>query len=374
MLKKKIAVMVTVVTLLFLGGLAQEVRAVEAVIGTEIVKTIYKVENLVRVADNVVILFDSSGSMGEPFDGSGATKLDAATKILKQRASLLPETYPELNVGLYLYTPPGNVVPGMPTFEFYKMQPFNKTAFIKAVDQLPKEASGPTLMVNAFRKLGSLLDSLSGRTVVLLFTDGTHSDEGATDSPLTLAKKMAAKHNVSFQVVSTTDDETKIKLMEAVASINSSSKVHPFEELLKRPEVFTGAVFAIEESYVTSFEAQEKIVGFKLDMIQFDFDKAELEAEYAGELDTVGEILKTNPKTYIVLAGHTDNVGTDEYNLALSHERVEAVAAYLAERFKIDSRRIETFGYGSASPVASNDTAEGREKNRRVVGFIAGVN
>lgn len=374
MLKKRIAVMVTVVTALFLGGHVKEVQAVEAVIETEVVKTIYKVESLVRVADNVVILFDSSGSMGETFDDSGATKLDAATKILKQRASLLPDTYPDLNVGLYLYTPPAKAVPGMPAFEFYKMQPFSKAAFINAADQLPREASGPTLMVNAFRKLGTILDGLSGRTVVFLFTDGTNSDEGATESPLTLAKKMAAIHNVSFQIVSTTDDETKIKLMEAVASINGSSKVHPFEELLERPEVFTGAVFAIEESYVTSFETQEKIVGFKLGMIHFDFDKAELEAEYAGELDTVGEILKTNPKTYIVLAGHTDNVGTDEYNIALSHERVEAVAAYLAERFKIDSSRIETFGYGSASPVASNDTAEGREKNRRVVGFIAGVN
>jgi len=374
MLKKRIAVMVTVVTALFLGGLVSEVQAVEAVMKTEFVKTIYKVENLVRVADNVVVLFDSSGSMGETFDDSGVTKLDAATKILKQRVSLLPEAYPELNVGLYLYTPPGKVVPGAPTFEFYKTQPFNKTAFINAVDQLPKEASGPTLMVNGMRKLGSLLDRLSGRTVVFLFTDGTHSDKGATESPLTLARKMAAKHNVSFQVVSTTDEKAKIELMEAVASINESSKVHPFEELLDRPEVFTGAVFAIEESYVTSFEAQEKIVGFKLDMIHFNFDKAELEAEFAGELDTVGEILKTNPNSYIVLAGHTDSTGSNEYNLALSHKRVEAVATYLAKRFKIDTDRIETFGYGSASPVASNDTAAGREKNRRVVGFIAGVN
>ena len=372
--RRNIVVMLTVVTALFLGGLTQEVQAIEAVVATEVVKTIYKVESLVRVADNVVILFDSSGSMGETFDDSGVTKLAAATKILKQRVSLLPGSYPELNVGLYLYTPPAKPVPGAPTFEFYKTQPFNKTAFINAADQLPKEASGPTLMVNAMRKLSTLLDSLSGRTTVFLFTDATHSDDGATESPLTLAKKMAAKHNVSFQVISTTDDKVKMKLMEAVASINASSKVHPFEELLERPEVFTGAVFAIEESFVTSFETKKKIVGFKLDMIHFNFDKAELEAEFTGELDAVGEILKTKPNSYIVLAGHTDNVGSDKYNVALSHQRVEAVAAYLAKRFKIDPSRIETFGYGSASPVATNDTAEGREKNRRVVGFIAGVN
>lgn len=374
MKRKNIVVMITIVTAFFLGGIIQEAQAVEALIGTEVVKTIHKIENLVRVADNVVILFDSSGSMGETFDNSGVTKLDAAAKILKQRVSLLPSSYPELNVGLYLYTPPANAAPGAPTFAFYKMQPFNKTAFINAVDQLPKEASGPTLMVNAMKKLGSLLDGLSGRTVVVLFTDGSYSDELTIDSPLTLAKKMAAKHNVSFQVVSTTDDKARIKLMEAVASINVSSKVYPFEDLLERPEVFTGAVFALEESYVTSFETQKKIIGFKLDMIHFNFDKAELEAEFTGELNTVGEILKTNPNSYIVLAGHTDNVGSEAYNLTLSHKRVEAVAAYLAKRFKIDPSRIETFGYGSASPVATNDTAEGREKNRRVVGFIAGVN
>lgn len=374
MVRKNLAVMMIAVATLFISGLTQEAQALEPVMGTETVKTMHKVEELVRVADNVVILFDSSGSMGKTFDNSGTTKLDAATKILQQRASLLPGSFPDLNVGLYLYTPPLKPVPGMPTFEFYKMQPFDQAAFINAAGQLPKEASGPTLMVNAFRKLGTILDGLSGRTVVFLFTDGTHSDEGATDSPLTLAKRMAAKHNVSFQVISTTDDETKIKLMEAVASINGSSKVHPFEELLARPEVFTGAVFAIEESYITSVESQERIVGFKLDMIHFDFDKAELEAEFSGELDTVGEILKTNPNSYIVLAGHTDSTGSEEYNLALSHRRVEAVAAYLAERFKIDPSRIETFGYGSASPIDSNDTAAGREKNRRVVGFIGGVN
>lgn len=373
MLKKKIAVMVSVVAALFLGGLVQEVQALEAVVETEVIETISKVESLVRVADNVIILFDSSGSMGKPFDDTGVTKLAAATKILKQRASLLPDTYPDLKVGLYSYTPSNNPVAGMPTSVFYEMQPFNKAAFKKAVDQLPKEASGPTLMVNAFRKLGTFLDTLSGRTVVFLFTDGTHSDEGATDSPLTLAQKMAKKHNVGFQVISTTDEKGKLKLLEAVASINGSSKVHPFEEMLSRPEVFTGAVFAIEESYVTSVETKDKVVGFKLDMIHFNFDQDTLEVEFAGELNAVGDVLKKNPKSYIVLAGHTDSKGSDEYNLALSYKRVEAVATYLAKEFKIDASRIETFGYGSASPIASNDTAEGREKNRRVVGFIAGL-
>ena len=60
------------------------------------------------------------------------------------------------------------------------------------------------------------------------------------------------------------------------------------------------------------------------------------------------------------MAGHTDNKGSEEYNLSLSHQRVEAVADYLAKEFNIDSSRIATFWYKEAAPVASNDTEEGR--------------
>ena len=371
MSRKMIVATLFVATAFVLGGLVPESQAIEAVVATKVVKKIDKIETLKRIADNVIILFDSSGSMGEPFGDSGMSKLEAATTILKRRADLLPDSYPELKVGLYSYTPSNKEDPRT---VFYKLQPFKKAEFQKAVYELPKEASGPTLMVAAMRKLGSFLDGLSGNTVVFLFTDGTHSDQGATDSPLTLARKIASKHDVDFQVISTTDEEVKVKLMEAVASINEASRVHSFEDMIERPEVFSGSVFALEETFIVTAETQEEVVGFKLDRIKFGFDDAEINVEFDAELDTVGEILQSNPLSYIVLAGHTDNVGTEEYNLALSHKRVEAVSRYLVKKFNIDPSRISTFWYGSAAPVAPNDTEAGRQKNRRVVGFIAGVN
>jgi len=371
MVRKKIAVMIFVATAFVLGSLVPESQAVEAVVATTVVKKIDKIETLTRVADNVIILFDSSGSMGEPFGDSGMSKLDAAKTILKRRADLLPDSYPSLKVGLYSYTPSNKEDPKT---AFYPLQPFNKTEFQKAVDELPKEASGPTLMVAALRKLDRYLDGLSGNTVVFLFTDGTHSNQDTIDSPLTLARKIVEKYDVDFQVVSTTDEEVKVKLMEAVASLDNGSRVHTFEDMIERPEVFSGAVFALEETFIVTAETREEVVGFKLDRIKFGFDDAEINVEFDAELDTVGEILQSNPLSYIVLAGHTDNVGTEEYNLALSHKRVEAVARYLVKKFSIDPSRISTFWYGSAAPVAPNDTEAGRQKNRRVVGFIAGVN
>ena len=374
MMRKTTTVIIAFMAVLFFGVAVQEAQAVEAITKTDVVKTVYKVENLVRIADNVIVLFDSSGSMGETFDDSGMTKLQAAKRLLKQRADMFPADYSALNVGLYSYTPAANTVANAENSEFYKMQPFNKAAFQKAVDQLPDEASGPTLMVSGMRRLAKIMENLSGRTVVFMFTDGSNSDVGASESPLELAKKIAQKHDVDFQVISTTDTETNIKLMEAVASINEASRVHTFESMLNRPEVFTGSVFALEESYVVTAKTRDKIVGFKLDHIQFGFDKSGIEIEFTMDLDIVGEILNQSPDSYIVLAGHTDNRGTAEYNLALSHQRVETVAGYLAKEFQIDSSRISMFWYGEAAPVASNDTVEGRQQNRRVVGFIAGVN
>ena len=361
-------------TIFLIGGFAQHSQALEPITQSEVVETIYKVEELVRIADNVVIMFDSSGTMGKPYGNSGMTKLQAAKKLLKQRTDVFPGEYSELKVGLYLYTPPINTEATAKTAEYYKTQPFNKAAFQAAVDKLPDEASGPTLMVSGLRRLGNALDALSGRTVVFLFTDGSHSDAGATESPLELAQAIAKKHDVEFHLISTTDDKTHTKLMEAVASLNEGSRVHTLESLLDRPEVFIGAVFALEENYVTSATEMAQIVGFRLDSIKFGFDKSDIEIEFTEELNAVGGILNEHPNSYIVLAGHTDNTGSEEYNLALSHQRVEAVAEYLAGEFDIDPSRITTFWYGSAAPVASNDTEEGRQKNRRVVGFIAGVN
>jgi len=374
MTRKPKNLMLVLLGVFLIGGLVQESQAVEPITTTDVVTKVYKVENLVRIADNVIILFDSSGTMGAPYGDSGMTKLEAAKKLLLQRTDAFPEEYSDLNIGLYLYTPPLNKPANAETAEYYRTQPFSKPAFQSAVALLPDEASGPTLMVSGLRRLDKVMEGLTGRTVVFMFTDGSHSDQGATENPLELAQKIAQKHDVNFQLISTTDDETNLKLMEAVASINEASRVHPLETLLDRPEVFTGAVFVLEESYVVTATERDKIVGFKLDQIEFGVDKSNIEVEFIQGLDTVGEILLQNRDSYIVLAGHTDSTGTEEHNLALSHQRVEAVANYLAKEFQIDLSRISMFWYGEAAPIASNDTEEGRQQNRRVVGFISGIN
>ncbi|MFM7078738.1 MAG: OmpA family protein, partial [Bacteroidota bacterium] len=101
-----------------------------------------------------------------------------------------------------------------------------------------------------------------------------------------------------------------------------------------------------------------------LNNIFYDFDKASLRKESISELDRLTELLKDNPSMRIELSSHTDSKGTDEYNVKLSQMRAQAVVDYLKYR-GVNAERLVAKGYGESKPVATNDTDEGRQLNRR---------
>jgi outer membrane protein OmpA-like peptidoglycan-associated protein/Tfp pilus assembly protein PilF len=96
----------------------------------------------------------------------------------------------------------------------------------------------------------------------------------------------------------------------------------------------------------------------------FDTDKADLRSESFPELNKLKQLLVENPTMRIQLRGHTDSQGSDTHNLDLSDRRAKAVVAYLIKNGIADSR-LEAKGYGETMPIASNDTPEGRQSNRR---------
>jgi OOP family OmpA-OmpF porin len=97
----------------------------------------------------------------------------------------------------------------------------------------------------------------------------------------------------------------------------------------------------------------------------FAFNSAALTPEAEAALAKTIESLKANPAIRVSVNGYTDNVGADSYNLTLSKRRAESVKQHLVAG-GIDAGRIETRGFGAASPVADNSTPEGRAANRRV--------
>lgn len=102
--------------------------------------------------------------------------------------------------------------------------------------------------------------------------------------------------------------------------------------------------------------------------IHFATNSAVISPKSHRQLEEIARAL-TEPalsSSRILIEGHTDNVGSDAYNLELSSKRAESVKRYLVEKFGIDANRLETRGFGSSRPVASNDTSWGRAQNRRV--------
>ena len=100
--------------------------------------------------------------------------------------------------------------------------------------------------------------------------------------------------------------------------------------------------------------------------IFFDFNKSELKPESKPALDEVAKLLKANPSMRVWVLGHTDSVGLIDANMKLSDARAASVVKTLVSDYSISATRLKGYGVGPLSPVASNDTEEGKARNRRV--------
>jgi outer membrane protein OmpA-like peptidoglycan-associated protein len=170
-----------------------------------------------------------------------------------------------------------------------------------------------------------------------------------------------------------------------VASTNNGAGNYEFKIVNKTAKDYKlsiesdGYVFVNQTVKIQGATDQEKTVTRTIQMrklsvgvtsilrnLYFDFDKATFETESYGELNKLEAMLRQNENLKVEIGGHTDAVGTKNYNIFLSRKRAEAVKDYLTKK-GIDPRRIKAVGYGKTKPLASNDDeAEGREINRRV--------
>ncbi len=101
------------------------------------------------------------------------------------------------------------------------------------------------------------------------------------------------------------------------------------------------------------------------DSILFDYDSYDLRPDARATLSELASVFSRYPETRLLVEGHTDSTGSEEYNQLLSERRADSVASDLIQR-GVEARRIEMHGYGKSRPVADNSTPEGRQLNRRV--------
>jgi OOP family OmpA-OmpF porin len=354
------------------------VLAAEVMVQQVPVQRVRVVQDVVKTADNVAVLFDASGSMQNLYKDTNKKKVTLAEEIFKERAARVPDL--DWNVGLYLYTP---------WKVFYEMQPFNKEKFAAAIDAMDaykpslSYENQPSPLGEAIMNLDPILAKLSGKTVVFVFTDGQYTLGERKIKPVEAAREIASKYDVNFYVISSAQSPKAEKLVDDLASVNPGSRMVTFDAMLERPEYTTGAIYMVIDKAIVETELVSKVVGVQLDNILFAFDKATINPEYDDKLDTLAKFLEEHPETYVVIEGFTDRTGNSKYNLELSRRRAMAVQDYLMQRYTvlaaqpltptIAEERFVTIWHGKALPVASNDTAEGRRLNRRVRITVRGL-
>ncbi|MGE0775699.1 MAG: OmpA family protein [Sphingomonadaceae bacterium] len=154
----------------------------------------------------------------------------------------------------------------------------------------------------------------------------------------------------------------------------------------KRTEMIVGAgIGALAGTAVGAYmdkqerELREKTAGTDVEVVRsgddlllnmpsgitFETNSYAIQPQFRQTLDNVASTLAQYNQTYIDVYGHTDSTGGDGVNIPLSQNRAKSVADYLSMR-GVSSARVGTQGFGSSQPLASNETAEGRQKNRRV--------
>lgn len=200
-------------------------------------------------------------------------------------------------------------------------------------------------------------------------------------TPLTLMKGIVTDARTEEPVKATielTDNATN----EVIATFSSNELTGRYLVTLPAGKNYgvtvraEGYLFYSENVDLTQRSSYEEVENdIQLDRIEvgksivlrnifFDTGESSLREESTAELDRLYDILDKNPGIRVEISGHTDNVGSAQFNKGLSENRARSVVNYLVEK-GIDAERLEYAGYGFERPIATNETEEGRQKNRR---------
>jgi OOP family OmpA-OmpF porin len=350
------------VLVMFVFTFGGGIQAGEIIYTDDIKENVVDKEVLVKTADNVIVMVDSSSSMAAINKTYKKPYYELEKEALKTGMGRLPDL--GFNVGIYKFTP----------WEvLYPMQKFDAAAATEALNKLPAEPAGKTPLVNSLNELETVLKGLSGKTVVYIFSDGGHDKMAGTTSPGDKTAELAKNYDVSFQVIDYSVQERDRKTVDDMARANMSSRKIPFDSYVTQPLYAMGPLYYTKWDTEVVTTSEKKVSGYKVNNILFEIDKYELSSTAQEELDAVGKFLKEKPDAFVALFGYTDDTGKAEYNVELSRRRAEVAADYLQKNYELGSDRVVANWYGAENPIAGNDTAEGRAQNRRVEVSIGGM-
>jgi len=230
---------------------------------------------------------------------------------------------------------------------------------------------GSTPLHDVLSEIGSQLEGTRGRTAVVLFTDGRPDDE---ELALEAARDLIASRSepICLHGVQVGDSPEGERFLRTLAEVSS-----PCGSFRRADDVRTSAQVASftrgvmlgsaptprrPPAVAAADPCAQKVV---LHDVEFDFDAASIRSGETKVLRKAADRLLECPEVRLEIAGHTDSRGSAAYNEGLSERRAESVRRYLVER-GVSASQLSARGLGESSPIDTNDTPDGRQRNRRV--------
>jgi OOP family OmpA-OmpF porin len=360
--------------------------------------------------DNFMVILDKSSSMSWKYnEQKGLT-------IAKDFLSAMNQTLPDIKLNCALRTF-GTSGFGEPTALIYGPAEYSRKEFQGALDAAER-AIGRSPLGAAITAAAADLKESEGQIAVIIVSDGAEMDT----TPITAANNMKAQFGdrVCIYTVLVGDDPAGEMLMKQVAdaggcgfsvradAVKDSGDMGDFVKNVFLAEVVMpvakpmdsdgdGVTDDLDRCPDTPKGVTVDAQGCPLDsdgdgvpdyldkcpntpkgatvdargcwtyaaVVMYDFNSATIKSEAYPMLDEAVLILKENPEMKVEIDGHTDNKGSAAYNMTLSERRAKSVKKYFVDQ-GVEAERLTTKGFGLTKPAASNDTKEGRAKNRRV--------
>jgi len=223
---------------------------------------------------------------------------------------------------------------------------------------------GTTPYANVLQEARLQLQGRSGRAALVIFSDGVPDH---ADVALWSGQQLVKSHpDICIHAVQTGDDPEGYAFLEKLTSLTTCGSLRPASSISTGAEVQQLARAVMVTPGIAPVAAAGPCAGvIRMRGIEFDFDRATIRDGSKPVLDVAVEQLQGCPDIRISIAGHTDALGTDSYNMGLSNRRAKATRSYLIQQGVADGRLVAQ-GYGEGQPIAPNDTDAGRAQNRRV--------
>jgi OOP family OmpA-OmpF porin len=322
-------------------------------------------ERELREVTNLFILTDASGSMWK--EQTFPTAKSLSTSFVKA----LPDASARSKSGAYNVS---YVAFGGEERVAVPLQHFDRQKLLAAADRADIMGSmsgtgGTTPFHAVIDEIAQQLEGKSGATALVLFSDGVADD---SDRALASATALAEGYRggrLCIYGVQVGEQQAGAEFLRALSGVTSCGSSQNAQQL-SAPASFQRyaknvVVGAAPLPPVAAAPPSACAGAIRLRGIEFGFDKADVTDASKVVLDTAIETIANCKELRVKVNGHTDSVGTEAYNKGLSERRARAVRDYLVSK-GVGEGRLSAQGFGEEKPLASNDTSDGRARNRRV--------